>query len=148
MTDVPAAVGAIRWRLARELIGHLAVEDRWFYPWVIGRGAPETVQLALAMKAEMGDLADMFARYMADWTDQRIASEWPAFRRDTETIQKALRDRIGRENGQLYPLCDPGRTGDQGLGDQGLGVQAPGLAKETNTKASRTMPSRPTKARL
>lgn len=99
-------VGALRWRLAREVIGHLAIEDRWFYPHIIDRGTAETARLARAFQTEMGNLASDFTHYMAEWTDRRIVAEWPTFGNATATVLDRLRNRIGRENDQLYPICD------------------------------------------
>jgi len=112
MADAPRPVGAVRWRLARELIGHLAVEDRWFYPHLIGNGPANAAQMARAFKAEMGELAAEFTQYIADWSDQRIAKDWGAFGRETGSILDALHNRIRRENELLYPLCEVASQAD------------------------------------
>ena len=49
-------VAAIRWKLARELIAHLAVEDRWLYPALIAGADKKAADTAKRFKDEMGSL--------------------------------------------------------------------------------------------
>ena len=101
----PRPVAALRWRLARTLIAHLAVEDSWLYIAVIGSRDESAAETAIAFRDEMGDLATLFRAHMAEWTDFRIASEWTAFCEETRGILDALLHRIKRENEILYPLA-------------------------------------------
>ncbi len=98
-------VAAIRWKLARELIAHLAIEDRWLYPMLIAGTEQKTAATARRFQDEMGGLAATFTNYMAKWSDQRIASEWPAYCAETRILVAALTNRIERENKELYPLA-------------------------------------------
>jgi hypothetical protein len=98
------AVAAIRWHLARALIEHLAIEDRWLYPRLIGTAPSAAADMAIRFKEEMGDLSSVFTVYMANWTADRINREWPKFRQETMNIIAALQKRIGNENNELYPI--------------------------------------------
>ncbi len=99
-------VAALRWLLARELIAHLALEDRLLYPSLLRSPDTETAGTAAHLKTEMGGLASEFTAYMARWNDLRVVREWPAFRSETRTILDKLADRIQRENQTLFPLAD------------------------------------------
>ncbi len=97
------SVATLRWKLARELIVHLGVEDRLLYPALIDSPNRTTALLASQFKAEMGGLADAFTSYMATWDSQRMVREWPDFCRETRAILALLRARMERENSELYP---------------------------------------------
>jgi iron-sulfur cluster repair protein YtfE (RIC family) len=99
-------VAALRWRLARELIAHLAMEDRLLYPSMIRSRDAKVAGTATHLKAEMGGLASEFTAYMAAWSDLRVAREWEAFRSETRVVLDRLADRIRREDETLYPLAD------------------------------------------
>lgn len=106
-------VAAIRWKLARELIAHLAVEDRWLYPAFIASGDRRSADTAKRFKDEMGGLASTFTSYMGKWTDQRIAAEWPAYCDETKVLLSALEKRILREDKELYPLATAVRCAEK-----------------------------------
>ena len=97
-------VAKCRWRLARVLIAHLAVEDKWLYPALVRDGSPRVSTLALNFQREMGGLAAAFNAYMLEWSEDRITSEWEAFQTATWALIEALDLRIRRENIELYPL--------------------------------------------
>jgi hypothetical protein len=98
-------VAAVRWKLARELIAHLAVEDRWLYPALIASTDQKAADTAKIFKNEMGGLAGTFTSYMGKWNDQRIVAEWPAYCAETKALLASLTNRILRENNELYPLA-------------------------------------------
>lgn len=106
-------VAALRWGLARELIAHLAIEDRLLYPSMLRSRDTATVDLATRFKSELGSLGDAFTTYMTQWSDSRIAREWEGFRRETRTILDLLAERVARENESLYPLIED--AAEQGL---------------------------------
>lgn len=103
--DEPKPVAAIRWRLARDLMAHLALEDRWFYPEMIRSGEARAATTAARFQQEMGDLAAQFTAYLSIWTDPRLTEDWDGFRAATRTVLSALAARIDRENKELYPLA-------------------------------------------
>jgi iron-sulfur cluster repair protein YtfE (RIC family) len=106
----PKPVAAIRWRLARDLMAHLALEDRWLYPSMMRSDENKAAITAARFQNEMGDLAAQFTAYMASWTDLRLVEDWDAFCVATRTILSALAARIQRENQELYPLV-PAKSG-------------------------------------
>lgn len=108
----PRPVAALRWRLARLLIAHLAVEDRYLYPALLNQNG-EAQQVAGSFKAEMGGLAQEFTAYMTRWTDQNIARDWIAFSVETRGVLTALIRRIASENSRLYPLAPAGWRGGE-----------------------------------
>jgi hypothetical protein len=97
------SVATLRWKLARELIVHLGLEDRLLYPALIDGSNRAAALMATQFKTEMGGLADGFTAYMATWDSQRMVKEWPAFCRETRAILALLGARIDRENRDLYP---------------------------------------------
>lgn len=101
----PRPVAAVRWRLARALLAHLALEDSYLYPALIGSNKSSISGLAASYRREMGDLAPMFRKYLAEWTELRIAKEWSLFAEETRQIISALSQRIAREDQKLYPAA-------------------------------------------
>ncbi|BBE32555.1 hemerythrin domain-containing protein [Sphingosinicella microcystinivorans] len=99
-------VARCRWRLARVLIAHLAIEDKWLYPALIRDGAAQVSALAQTFQRDMGGLAAAFNAYMLEWTEDRITNEWEAFQTATWALIEALDLRIRRENEELYPLAE------------------------------------------
>lgn len=104
----PQSVGALRWRLARRLLAHLAIEDDHFYPAMLSHHDPAARATANRFQSEMGTLSAAFTTYMAAWTDLQIAEQWPRFCKDTLRILDALAKRVEQENTRLYPLAPPG----------------------------------------
>ena len=100
--DRRRSVGSLRWRLARALIAHLAIEDRFLYPRLIGGSDPAVAEVARRFQAEMGGLGEKFTGYMSRWTDDEVIADWPTFCRETKDILATLLSRISRENEQLY----------------------------------------------
>ncbi|MCI4588555.1 hemerythrin domain-containing protein [Sphingobium sp. BYY-5] len=101
----PQGVAKLRWQLARQLMTHLALEDRIFYPALMRSTNPVVRERTMALQKEIGALSDRFAVYMASWSDDRIAHEWPGFCVETRSILDALSARIDCENRILYPLA-------------------------------------------
>lgn len=100
------SVGAVRWHLARQLMSHLALEDRIFYP-AMQRMADEGARATAArLQAEMGTLGQSFSAYMHRWNDDQVAREWAKFCADTREIIGALKRRMEQEERLLYPLVE------------------------------------------
>ena len=102
----PVTVSTIRWRLARELIAHLTLEDARFYPWARAQADAELQQCADEYQATMGGLATTFKTYIAEWDEARMASDWPGFRRETGMLLEEIGRRMHREETVLYPLAE------------------------------------------
>lgn len=103
-------VAKCRWRLARVLIAHLAIEDKWLYPALIRDGSTRASTMALNFQREMGGLIAAFNAYMLDWNEDRITNEWEAFQTATWKLVEALDLRTRRENAQLYSLAEAERA--------------------------------------
>lgn len=92
-------------RLAGLLSVHLAAEDKFLYP-SLARSNDEKIRTTSAHFAEeMGDLANVFLSYKEDWmTPTKIRQDPAACLAATKNVLAALRERLGREDEQLYPL--------------------------------------------
>ena len=97
----PAGLSALRWRLNHVLMVHLAKEDKLLYPSLLAM--PATKALAQRFADEMGGLAEAYLAYNAAWPIERIEADWVGFGVATRGVMKALRQRILREERDLYP---------------------------------------------
>lgn len=104
--SVQQSVGTLRWQLARQLMSHLALEDRIFYPAMQRLTEERARSTALRLQAEIGTLAQDFSAYMYRWSDDRVAREWPLFCAETREILAALAARMEQEERLLYPLAE------------------------------------------
>lgn len=102
-------LSALRWRLNHVLMVHLAKEDKLLYPRLKASGEPRTRGLADRFAEEMGGLGATYGAYTAEWTMERVAADWPGFAVATRTGMRALRQRIQREERDLYPCLDAAR---------------------------------------
>lgn len=100
----PAGIGQLRWRLARIVMTHLALEDRIVYPALQRSPDPEQRAQAALLQRQMGGLAQQFADYTAGWSDDRITREWPLFCAQTRVILEALDARIALEDRFFTPI--------------------------------------------
>ena len=100
----PQPLGMLRWQFARELMGHLALEDRIFYPAMRRQGPGLLRDTAARLQVEMAPLADAFSAYMSGWSDERIAREWATFCRESRQIIKTVLNRVQKEERLLMPL--------------------------------------------
>ena len=98
----PIAIANSRWSFSRKLMAHLAKEDLLLYPML--RRSPQAEDAALAQRSieEVGGLCDAFKDYMRRWTSDAMVADPDGFERDTQGLVAALRDRIQREESQLY----------------------------------------------
>ena len=99
-----SAIPALRWELSRKLAIHLAKEDSLLYPHLQASPDLKVAATAKRFAQEMGGLAAAYQHYMVEWTPDRTASEWTGFRDATETVMAALKQRIQREELELYVL--------------------------------------------
>lgn len=98
-----AAVGAVRWRLYRILLTHLACEDQAIYrPMIVLDGAGG--RLARRLQAEIGDLGAAFRDHIAAWPIIRVTADWPGYEAEARRLEKMLLRRISSEEAQLFPL--------------------------------------------
>ena len=96
-------LSALRWRLSRVLMVHLAREDGSLYPGLQRSPDAATRALAAQFEAQMGTLAQDYRDYTARWPAEAIGADWAGFRTDTRRVMLALKRRIQREEIELYP---------------------------------------------
>ena len=94
-------------RLAGILRTHFALEDEMLYPAMIESDHREAALMALVYRDEVAHLAARFERFVERWpTSDAIAGARRQFRFEAGMLFAALRDRIHRENDQLFPLAE------------------------------------------
>jgi iron-sulfur cluster repair protein YtfE (RIC family) len=103
----PEAIAPLRWQLTRKLLAHLAKEDTLLYPRLIAGSDRRAAMMAARFADEMGDLAQSYREYVANWSSDRIVAEWAGFGNETRRVMQALTQRIGREETMLYALIPP-----------------------------------------
>lgn len=103
----PERIAQLRWQMTRKLLAHLAKEDTLLYPRLIAGSDRRTAALAARFADEMGDLAQTYRDYVANWSSDRIVAEWTGFGIETRRVMQALTHRIGREETVLYALIPP-----------------------------------------
>lgn len=99
-------LSALRWQMSRVLIMHLAKEDQHLYPQLRTKGGTRAAAVATRFADEMGGLSAAYLDYANSWTPDRMMRDWRGFAADTRNIVLALRQRIMREERDLYPLID------------------------------------------
>ena len=99
----PTAIANSRWSFSRKSMAHLAKEDVLLYPMLRRNPVAEVAALAAEAAGDVGGLRDAFKDYMRRWTSDGIAADPDGFDRDTRAIVAALRERVLREESQLYP---------------------------------------------
>jgi len=102
-TPAMAELSALRWRLSRVLLVHLAREDGLLYPELRRSTDARTRELAARFEMQMGSLAQDYRAYAARWPAHTIVAGWSGFRTETRTMLLALKRRIQREEIELYP---------------------------------------------
>ena len=94
-------------KIAGVLRTHFAIEDRVLYPMLIASENREVAVVARVFEREIGILADQFERFLQRWgRSAEIAAAIPQFRNECGMMFSALRDRIAREDRELYPIAD------------------------------------------
>ncbi len=93
----------------QELFGrysiHLALEDAALYPRLVEHSDAAIRETALRFQTEMGGIKAQFDAYKRKWPGKTSAKQNPQeFVAETRKIIAALKDRISREDGTLYPM--------------------------------------------
>ncbi|MDQ2104334.1 hemerythrin domain-containing protein [Azospirillum isscasi] len=118
----PTANAAALATTVRDLFGiftvHLSLEDSALYPRLLAHPTPALRATAARFQAEMGNLRARFDRYRAQWPGPLAVSKDPdAFVRETREVVAALKQRIAREDLELYDVIDraalAGKTSDR-----------------------------------
>lgn len=93
-------------KLAHLLRLHLATEDDYFYPAMIGSDEPFAVSLATLYRDEMGGIAEEVEAFLGQWNSSVVIElGFDRFRADLLGLFHKIEDRIGREDDELYPLA-------------------------------------------
>lgn len=103
----PSGIAAV----VRELFGkfsvHLAIEDNSLYPRAKALADARLREVASRFETEMGGLSRRFDGYRQSWPGPLAIARDPAlFASETRTVLEALKERVGREESQLYDLID------------------------------------------
>lgn len=94
-------------RLAGILRTHFALEDEILYPSMIESDHREAAVTARVFRTEHGNLASQFERFIDRWSKSAaIAASLRQFEFEAGMLFATLRDRIDRENRELYPLAE------------------------------------------
>lgn len=93
--------------LTGKLIVHLAIEDQSLYPVLLDGDDQKAKALAQQFKDEMSVIKAAFEKYVKKWpTAAAIQAEAAEFVRDTQVVFAALKERVEKENNELYPMID------------------------------------------
>ena len=86
---------------------HLAREDKNLYPKLLGSKDEKIQSIAKSFQEEMGGIGEVFKKYLVSWNSSDFIKENPEeFIKETEEIFLALKNRIKREENELYPLLE------------------------------------------
>ncbi len=103
----PAAARSLLSKLLGKLSLHLAIEDRSLYPELQKSPDAEIATLGKRFETEMGGVADGMAAWGKHWsTPTAIQARPDRFVAETAAIVATLKNRIHRENQELYPALD------------------------------------------
>ena len=103
-------------RLAGILRTHFALENQMLYPPMIESDHREAALMARIYRDEVGHLRARFERFMGRWSSSTaIAGACRQFRFEAGMLFAALRDRIHRENRDLFPLAEQAGARRDGL---------------------------------
>ncbi len=107
-TASPAeAIRAAFHQLSAKLRLHLALEDDALYPRLIREGDASLTRLAQQFQQEMSGLRDAYEAFLSQWLHTGAFSRDPqGFATAVETLFAPLKNRLRREDAQLYPLAD------------------------------------------
>ena len=86
---------------------HLVQEDQHLYPELINSHDARTAALARRFAMEMGGIAAQLEEFSDRWSSSAgLTARFDDFRDEAIHLFAAIRQRIRRENQQLYPLAD------------------------------------------
>lgn len=94
--------------LANSLFGklliHLSMEDKVLYPNAINSKNPKLSTKALQLMKEIGDLKLKFSAYKEKILARGIIENTDLFLKETKALLSSLKNRVEREEVELYPL--------------------------------------------
>ncbi len=93
--------------LSGKLSVHLAMEDKVLYPAMLGSSNDKAKKTAETFAKEMGTIGGVFKAYMEKWKNgATIKDGAAAFITETKGVFSALKDRVVREERDLYTLAE------------------------------------------
>lgn len=93
--------------LAGKITLHLAAEDSHLYPELAKSNNEKLKAAATKFAKDMGPIAKAFTGYIEKWpTPTAIKGNPAAFIAETKAVMGVLKDRIKKENTELYQLAD------------------------------------------
>lgn len=93
--------------LAGKIAVHLSAEDEHLYPELARSNNEKLKAVASQFAKDMGPIAKAFTGYVAKWpTPTAIKSDPASFIAETKSVLAVLKERIRKENQELYPLAD------------------------------------------
>ena len=95
------------------LRSHLASEDEWFYPAMIGSRDGQVSATAAEFQSDMGHLAEQLEVFDRRWSSSAvIGARFGRFRAEAFGLFAAFDCRIAREDHTLYPLAEAKGIGE------------------------------------
>lgn len=93
--------------LSAKLRIHLALEDDVLYPRLARHDDSKVRDMATRYQSEMGGIRDAYEAYLAAWVHSgKLVTDTAGFSAATQGLFAALKDRIHRENTEVYTLVD------------------------------------------
>ncbi len=95
-------------QLMKSKVGlHLSIENDILYPRLEKQADAQVARMAREYQEEMKALAGEFGRFAECWgMDSAVRNDPEGFRRDCNTVLRALHLRIQRENTEFYPRVE------------------------------------------
>lgn len=94
-------------RLAGKLKIHMLEEDKFLYPELLNHPDYEVKMMANQYISEMGSLAEEYARFKTKYnTPGKILADPDTFISEAKTILRALKNRISKEDNELYAFIE------------------------------------------
>lgn len=101
----PSTAIALKTELSIALGAHLACEDRDLYDRLASSGNVALTAASLDYRGDLAILAVDWEVYLREWCDDAVETDWDTFADHTRSMMIRLRNRIRRENEQLFPLA-------------------------------------------
>jgi hypothetical protein len=99
-------LAASRWRLARMLLQHLALEERVIYRPLERDPRPAAVIVAQGFRCELERTFERYRAHMGFWTREKIEKDWRSYTLAVGHMVTFLMERQDREEAELYPLVN------------------------------------------
>lgn len=93
--------------MAGKLKMHLMSEDKFLYPNLMKSNRVEVRNIAQTFNNEMGNVSDMFTDFVQKHnTATKFLQNKESFLMESKKIFKIIKDRISKEDCELYPLLE------------------------------------------